>query len=82
MDVQTSFDITNHKLVPEHIKLSEQEKDQLLNKYNISLKQMPTILDTDAAIKNLNAKPGDIIMIKRKSQTTKESLFYRVVING
>jgi len=43
---------------------------------------MPTIHDTDASIKNLNAKPGDVIMIKRKSQTTKESLFYRAVING
>ena len=77
-----SFDITKHKLVPEHIKLSDHEKEQILNKYNITPKQLPSILNTDSAIKNLNAKIGDIIMVKRKSPTIRESLFYRVVVNG
>ena len=71
-----------HILAPEHIKLTKEEKDKVLAKYNISIKQLPRILESDPAIKNLEAKPGEVIMIKRNSQTAKESIFYRVVING
>ena len=71
-----------HILAPEHIKLTKEEKDKVLTKHNISIKQLPRILESDPAIKNLEAKPGEVIMIKRNSQTAKESIFYRVVING
>jgi len=71
-----------HILAPEHIKLTKEEKDKVLAKYNISIKQLPRILESDPAIKNLEAKQGEVIMIKRNSQTAKESIFYRVVING
>jgi len=71
-----------HILASEHIKLTKEEKDKVLTKHNISIKQLPRILESDPAIKNLEAKPGEVIMIKRNSQTAKESIFYRVVING
>lgn len=73
------FDIAKHELVPEHIKLTEEEKKKVLEKYNISTRQMPSILKTDPAIQTLNPVPGDIIMIKRKSATAGESAYYRVV---
>jgi DNA-directed RNA polymerase subunit H (RpoH/RPB5) len=75
-------DITKHSLVPEHNKLSEEEKQKLLKKHNISLRQLPKILKSDPAIQHLDIKVGDLIKIKRKSPTNKESIFYRVVING
>lgn len=71
-----------HFLVPEHIKLDEAEKNKLLEQYNISLKQLPGILINDPSIKSLGAKAGDVILIKRKSQTAKETEFFRVVLNG
>jgi DNA-directed RNA polymerase subunit H len=40
---------------------------------------MPVILAKDPAISHLNAKPGDLIRIRRKSPTGGESIFYRVV---
>ena len=76
------FDISKHELVPEHAKLDEEEKKKILEKFNVSLKQMPSILKDDPAIQTLNANAGDLIMIKRKSATAKEAVYYRVVING
>ncbi len=75
-------DITNHILVPKHEKLSEQAAQKLLEKYNISKKQLPIIFSKDPAIQHLEANPGDIIEITRKSPTTNTSKFYRVVIDG
>jgi DNA-directed RNA polymerase subunit H len=40
---------------------------------------LPKILKTDAAIRELDAKPGDVIKVVRVSPTAGESVFYRVV---
>jgi DNA-directed RNA polymerase subunit H (RpoH/RPB5) len=66
--------------VPSHIKLSDEEAELVLKKFNIAKKQLPRILKEDIAIKNLDVKKGDIIKINRKSPTTGEAEFYRVVI--
>ena len=73
------FDITKHELVPEHIKLTEEEKKKILEKYNVSARQMPSILKTDPAIQHLVPVSGDLIMVKRKSATAGESAYYRMV---
>ncbi len=78
----SEFDITQHNLVPKHIKLNEEEKKELLKKYNISLRQLPKILYNDPMIKLIGANPDDVIKIIRKSKTFGESIFYRVVIHG
>ncbi len=79
--MKKSIDINKHILVPKHVKLSEKEKTNLLELYNISSKQLPTILKKDSAIKGLDAKQGDIIKIIRKSPTAGEAVFYREVVN-
>lgn len=73
------FKVDKHILTPKHSKLGEREKAQLLEKYHVTSKELPKIQKTDAAIKDLDAKLGDIIKITRKSQTAGESMFYRVV---
>jgi DNA-directed RNA polymerase subunit H len=73
-------DITKHELVPKHELLTEQEKEQLLKQYGITLKQLPRILQSDPMAKVLNAKVGDVIKITRKSETAGESVYYRVVV--
>lgn len=77
-----TFDITKHALVPEHRKLSDEEKQKMLERYNIILRQLPKILKSDPTLTNLDVKPGDLVEIKRKSETVGEALFYRVVVNG
>ncbi len=74
--------VINHILVPKHSILNEKEIKQLLEKYNISLKQLPFILEGDVAIQDLDAEPGDVIKIVRKSPTDKISVFYRLVVNA
>ena len=73
------FKVDKHILTPKHIKIGERDKTQVLEKYHVTSKEMPKILKTDSAIKELDAKPGDIIKIIRKSPTAGESAFYRVV---
>ena len=71
--------IKKHDLIPVHIKLSGKEKQELLAKYRISLKELPKIKPDDPAIAKLNAKEGDVIKIIRESPTAGESIFYRGV---
>lgn len=66
-------------MVPASFKLSEEEADELLKRYNISPLQLPTILSKDPMVKALRAKIGDIIKIEHKGPTGK-SFFYRRVI--
>ena len=73
------FKVDKHILTPKHVKLGEREKAQLLEKYHVTSKELPKILKTDAALRELDAKPGDVIKISRKSQTAGESIFYRAV---
>ena len=69
-----------HTLVPKHVKLTEAEVQKVLEKYNISIKQLPKILRKDSAISNLQINEGDVIKIVRKSPTAGKAVFYRVVV--
>ncbi|HZX44784.1 MAG TPA: DNA-directed RNA polymerase subunit H [Candidatus Nanoarchaeia archaeon] len=75
------FDVTTHILVPEHQKLNDKEKKELLEQFKISLKELPKISKKDPAIQHLSPKEGDVIKIIRKSPTAGEAIFYRGVIN-
>ena len=76
-----NFDISTHNLVPKHIKLNETEAQNVLQNYNISIRQLPKISSKDPMVKMLNAKAGDIIKIIRKSPTAGETIFYRAITN-
>ena len=76
---KVKFKVDKHTLTPKHSKLGEKEKSSLFEKYHVTSKEMPKIQKTDSAIKDLDAKPGDVIKISRKSPTAGESTFYRVV---
>lgn len=72
-------DISKHDLVPKHILLSKEEAQKILQKYNINPNQLPSISKKDPMLVGLDAKPGDIIRIIRKSETAKEFEFFRLV---
>jgi len=72
------IDITKHEFVPRHIKLTEEQTEEVLKKFNIS--KLPRVLKEDPALSKLDVKKGDVVKITRKSPTTGESEFYRVVI--
>jgi|TARA_Y100000310_G_C20544346_1_gene744870 DNA-directed RNA polymerase subunit H (RpoH/RPB5) len=76
------IDISKHILVPKHTKLSDEEKKELTEKYNIALRQLPKILKSDAAIEKLAPETGDVIKITRKSHARGEIDYFRVVVNA
>jgi len=75
------FKLETHFLVPKHKKLSEKEKKDLLEKYNISLEELPRISIKDPAISYIkDLTTQDVIMIERPSETANIALFYRRVV--
>jgi DNA-directed RNA polymerase subunit H len=70
-----------HDLIPEHTKLSEEEKEELMNEYDITLRELPKIRVDDPAIRHLDPEPNDVIRIDRNSHTAGETVFYRGVVN-
>jgi DNA-directed RNA polymerase subunit H (RpoH/RPB5) len=79
MRKKQKFKVDKHILTPKHQKLSEKDKAQLLERYNVTSKELPKIVKTDAAIASLGLKTGDIVKITRSSATAGQSFFYRVV---
>lgn len=77
---QQEIKVTEHIFVPHHAILGEKEATELLQRYNVSKRQIPKIEADDPAIKHLNPKSGDIIKIVRKSPIDNKAVFYRVVI--
>ncbi len=76
------FSVLDHKMVPEHILLSEGEVKMLLAKYNISKGQLPKIKTSDPVCKEINAKAGDVVKVVRDSLIAGKALSYRLVIEG
>lgn len=68
-----------HELQSKHSILKKEESAKLLEKFNISLAQLPKIKITDAALPE-GSSIGDIIKIERKDDDGNASLFYRVVV--
>jgi DNA-directed RNA polymerase subunit H (RpoH/RPB5) len=74
------IDIFQSDLVPEHVVLGPAEKEELIKKFNISLKQLPRIKKDDPVVALLKAEKGDVIRIKRNDPITGEYYYYRVVV--
>lgn len=72
-------DILNHQLVPKHEILPFKEKRKVLKRFKIENEKLPKILASDPVVKTINAKPGDVLKITRKSSTAGESVYYRIV---
>ena len=67
-----------HIIQPKHTKLKEAEAKELLQRFNISISQLPKIKKADLALPS-DAKIGDIFKIERKTEDGK-AFYYRVVI--
>ncbi len=72
--------ILEHELVPEHRILPLEEAIELLRKLGVPPNRLPWISINDPVVQLLGAKPGDIIEIRRKSETAGEAVYYRIVV--
>ena len=76
------FNILEHSLVPKHIILNEEEKQEFKKKYNITNNnQIPTISRFDPVAMSTCMKPGDICHILRSSQNSVHGDYFRMCIN-
>jgi DNA-directed RNA polymerase subunit H (RpoH/RPB5) len=76
---KNSIIIEKHNLMPKHSICSEKEKEQILVKYNATVKEMPKMLINDAALSSLKVKTGDMIKIERNDPLGGKTYFYRVI---
>jgi DNA-directed RNA polymerase I, II, and III subunit RPABC1 len=79
---QLQFDITTHRKVPPHRILNAEERSAFLTKYHIQdpVTQMPMIDSQDMMARWIGAKPGDIVEIIRKSETSGSTPYYRLCV--
>jgi len=73
-------DIPSKVFVPVHRIIDEDERKELLSKFQES--ELARIFSTDIMTRHLNAQPGDIIHITRPSFTAGQNVFYRRVVQG
>lgn len=74
------FKPLEHKMVPKHEILNEDEVKKILSEYTIEKEQLPKIRISDPTAIAIKAKVGDVIRITRQSPTAGKSFFYRYVI--
>lgn len=75
------FNVTKHKLVPQHEILSETDKKEIMLKLRCNdIKKFPHILTTDPVAKYFNMKRGQLVRISRPSETVGKCVSYRIVM--
>ena len=77
---ELSFNVTKHDLVPKHILLSDEEKQEFLKEKKIQLAHMPIISKNDPVSKYFGAKREQVFKILRPSETCGIYETYRVVV--
>jgi DNA-directed RNA polymerase subunit H len=77
------FNILEHQYVPQHLVLTEVEKEAVEKKYNITdPKQMPSISRYDPVSLAIGLRPGQVCKIIRPSKTSVNSIYYRYCISS
>ena len=75
------FNILEHSFVPKHIKLTNEEKIELYEKFNIkNNNQLPEISMFDPVAKIILLKPGEVCKIIRYDKISIVNEFYRVCV--
>ena len=77
-DSDLLVDITEHELVPEHVVLTEREKQLVLNRYKLKENQLPKIQQADAVARYLGLQKSQVVKITRPSETAGRYVTYRV----
>lgn len=75
------FNILKHTLVPEHLVMTEDDVEKIMNKYNITDKiQFPDISRFDPVARAIGLRPGQVCNIIRPSKTSIKTNYYRICV--
>lgn len=74
------IEIFNHRLSPKYRVLSDDEVGNLLNKYNVTKRDLPKLKVNDPAAVKLGAQEGSVVEILRESPTAGKAKYYRFVV--
>ena len=74
--------VTDHVLVPKHEILSDAEKKDILTRFNATEEQFPFLFSSDPVVREIGAKPGDMVRISRASDTAGKTTYYRFVVES
>ena len=80
MTKKRKIDVLLHELVPKHYLLTKEESQNLLEKYQINISDLPQMFEKDPVSVAIGAKEGDIVKIVRDSHTTVKKIdYYRYI---
>lgn len=79
---QLRFDITTHRIAMPHRILKDDERTEVMKKFNIvnPENQLPWIDSQDPMVKWIGGRPGDIIEVTRHSDSAGSELYYRYCV--
>ena len=81
-DYELQVNIIDHDLQPKFKVLNLQEKEDFMNEYKITKKQMSKMKSIDPIARYYGLKGGDVVHITRASTTSGLGFHYRIVIDS
>lgn len=76
------YNILEHDFVPNHVKLTENQKEEIKQKFNITNdSQFPEISMFDPVAKAILLRPGEVCKIVRYDKISFKNEFYRICVN-
>ena len=81
LEKELVVNITEHELVPEHVKMTSEETQEVLERYNIKKSQLPRIPHDDIVARYYGLRRGDAVRIIHCPETTVSGyIMYRIVV--